>query len=258
MTVLVTRRALIIVITVASLVTGSSMEATSAAPRGCGVKNVTQDTWFGRNSGLALARAIAQANDGDRLNVFGTCVGGYTISKDLTIAGSSNRRRPTTLSGGGVARVLAVNPEAVVTFIDLTVTRGSSDIGGGGGIAVSEGTTVTLRRVKVLRNVTTNAGGGIVNGGDLRLINSRVSRNHSGIDGGGIYNYGEVSLENVTVYGNTADGGGGGLFNEGTATLNRSRVRHNTAASGGGILSVNTLVITNSDISDNTPDDCAC
>jgi hypothetical protein len=242
---------------VAALLTAGSYESALAAPRACRVKNVTQDTWFATDSGAALTRAIALAKPGARLNVFGTCVGSFILDKDLTIAGTRSLTAPTTLSGGGVGRVLEVD-FADVTLIDLTVTHGSSGVGGGGGLAVFEGSSATLRRVKVVANENTVSAGGIVNGGDLRLYNSRVSRNDSGIDGGGIFNYGELLLENVTVYGNEAVGVGGGIFSEGVTTINRSRIRFNVASSGGGITSVNTLTVTDSVISDNIPDDCVC
>ena len=201
-------RAIVIIATTSLLVTGLSFGASATRPA-CRVKNTTQDTWFATQSGAALTHAIAEADAGDRLNVLGTCVGSFSISKELTLAGNRRWGR-ATLSGGGAARVIELNVGANVTIMDLTVTGGNAGIGGGGGMAVYEGATATLRRVKVLANTTTNAGGGIVNGGDLRLYNSRVSRNHSEIDGGGIYNYGDLLLEGSTLYGNTAVGGGGG------------------------------------------------
>lgn len=253
-----TRRALTATVLAAALLAPGLPVGASTAPPACRVKNVSQDTWFATNTGAALTKAIAAANAGDRLNVFGTCVGSYTIDKTLTLAG--RRYGATTLSGGHISRVLSIGsgPEVDVILKDIVITAGSSTVGGGGGLAVAEGAAASLVRVKVLHNETTGAGGGIVNGGDLRLTASRVSRNHAGVDGGGIYNYGDIAVIRSTLYGNTATGGGGGLFNEGSATIHRSRIRHNTAAFGGGVLNVSLLTVTQSDISGNTPDDCAC
>jgi hypothetical protein len=73
--------------------------AAGAAPPSCRVKNLTQDTWFATESGQALTRAIAAARPGDRLNVFGRCRGSFSIDKDLSVFGNTNRQAPTVLDG---------------------------------------------------------------------------------------------------------------------------------------------------------------
>jgi hypothetical protein len=73
--------------------------AAGAAPPACRVKNPTQDTWFATESGQALTRAIAAARPGDRLNVFGRCRGSFSIDKDLSVFGNTNRQAPTVLDG---------------------------------------------------------------------------------------------------------------------------------------------------------------
>jgi predicted outer membrane repeat protein len=205
--------------------------AAGAAPPACRVKNPTQDTWFATWDGRALTRAIAAANPGDRLNVFGRCRGHFSIDKDLRLFGSTNRQAPTVLDGAGQAGVLEVAERVAVTMTRLTITGG---------------------------NATVRVGGGIQNGGDLTLNRSLIAGNRSASDGGGIYNYGDLILNDTRVSANTAGGGGGGIFSEGTATLNRSVVTRNTAAFGGGILSVNTLTLNQTTVSGNVPDDCAC
>jgi predicted outer membrane repeat protein len=205
--------------------------AAGAAPPACRVKNPTQDTWFATSTGQALTRAIAAANPGDRLNVFGRCRGSFSITENLRIFGNTNRLDPTVLDGAGGESVLFVNERVTVTLTRLTITGG---------------------------NATVRVGGGIQNGGLLTLNRSTVTGNRSATDGGGIFNYGTLTLNDTRVTGNTAGGGGGGLFSEGVATLNRSRVTGNTAASGGGILSVNTLTLNQTVVSGNIPDDCSC
>ncbi len=205
--------------------------AAAAAPPACRVKNPTQDTWFATSTGAALTRAIAAANPGDRLNVFGRCRGSFSIGKDLRLFGSTNRQAPTVLDGAGTAGVLFVNERVTVTLTRLTITGG---------------------------NATVRVGGGIQNGGLLTLNRTTVTGNRSATDGGGIYNYGTLTLNNSRLTGNVAGGGGGGLFSEGQATLNYSAVTGNTAAYGGGILSVNTLTLNRTTVSGNVPDDCAC
>jgi nitrous oxidase accessory protein NosD len=205
--------------------------AAVAAPPACRVKNPTQDTWFATETGQALTRAIAAADPGDRLNVFGRCRGSFSIDKALRIFGNTNRLAPTVLDGAGAAGVLFVNERVTVTLTRLTITGG---------------------------NATVRVGGGIQNGGILTLNRSTVTGNRSASDGGGIYNYGNLTLNDSRLTANTAGGGGGGLFSEGVATLNRSAVTGNTAAYGGGILSVNTLTLNQTTVSGNLPDDCAC
>jgi hypothetical protein len=51
---------------------GHRRPAAAATAPSCRVKNPTQDTWFATQDGRALTRAIAAADPGDRLNVFGT------------------------------------------------------------------------------------------------------------------------------------------------------------------------------------------
>jgi hypothetical protein len=217
-----------------ALVTGLA-PAAGAAPPACRVKNATRGSWYATSTGAALTRAIAAANPGDRLNVFGRCRGSFSIDKDLRLFGSTNRQAPTVLDGAG----------------------GTS--AGGGVLFVNERVTVTLTRLTITGgNATVRVGGGIQNGGHLTLTGSTVTGNRAASDGGGIYNYGDLVLNSTRLTGNTAGGGGGGLFSEGQAVLNRSVVTGNTAAYGGGILSVNTLTLNATTISGNVPDDCAC
>ncbi|HEU4399748.1 MAG TPA: hypothetical protein VFU54_18145 [Actinomycetota bacterium] len=241
---------------VAATITPAAAAATKPA---CRVKNPTQDTWFATQDGRALTRAIAAANPGDRLNVFGTCRGNYVIDKDLRVFGSARVTAPTTLDGRGSGRVLTVLP-SLLSSVTVTLTRLVVTGGGEGGIEVGEGTTVTLASSTVRGNTATNrVGGGIANGGDLTLNATTVTRNRAALDGGGIFNFGDLTLNSSRLTRNTTGGGGGGLFNEGTAVLNFSRVTGNTAAGpGGGILNVNTLTLNSTVVSGNVPDDCAC
>jgi hypothetical protein len=226
-------RAVVVVGAVAlavAMVAGLAPAAAAAAPA-CRVKNPTQDTWFATSTGAALTRAIAAANPGDRLNVFGRCRGSFSIGKDLRIFGNTNRQAPTVLDGAGGGGVLFVNERVTVSLTRLTITGG---------------------------NATVRVGGGIQNGGLLTLNRTTVTGNRAASDGGGIYNYGTLTLNNSRLTGNVSGGGGGGLFSEGQATLNYSAVTGNTAAFGGGILSVNTLVLNHTTVSGNVPDDCSC
>jgi hypothetical protein len=226
-------------------------------PPPCRVGNVTRGGWFATGDGSALSDAIAHAAPGDRLNVFGTCVGNYNVDRDLIVSGSFRPTAPTTLTAGGIGRVLLVEPGVTVKLMRLTLTGGAvTTAGGGGGLFVSEGAVVRLVRSKVIANSTTGAGGGIVNGGDLTLIGSSLDQNHGLIDGGGIYNYGDLLLIASRLRNNSTGGAGGGLFNEGSAHLFLSSVRFNRAGNAGGILNVSLLTLHRTVVRGNSPNDC--
>lgn len=241
------------------------LEATASAsvellaPPACRVLNVQQGTWFATPDGSALEDAITAATPGERLNVFGTCVGNFAIDRDLTVSGSHAASKATTLSGGGTGRVLFIAPDVDVTLTHLTISGGDvSTPGGGGGLLVNDGATVTLAHSTVIANSTTLVGGGIVNGGALTVIDSSVVRNHavSTGDGGGIYNYGQLTVIHSRLWSNTAGGAGGGLFNESSATLRRSSVKFNRAGNAGGILNVGLLLLDHTVVSTNSPTNC--
>jgi nitrous oxidase accessory protein NosD len=259
---MVRRRAAVLLGTIAigaAMLAALAPAAGAAAPPACRVKNPTQDTWFATQDGRALTRAIAAADPGDRLNVFGTCRGNYVIDKSLRVFGNTQASAPTTLDGNGSGRVLTVLPRRT-SAVNVTLARLVVTGGGEGGIEVGEGTVVALNRSTVRGNSATNrVGAGIQTGGDLTLNNTTVSGNRAVLAGGGIYNFGDLTLNSSRLTGNTTGGGGGGLFSEGTAVLNFSRVTGNTAGDiGGGILSVNTLTLNSTVVSGNVPDDCAC
>jgi hypothetical protein len=125
--------------------------AAAAAPPACRVKNPTQDTWFATSTGQALTRAIAAANPGDRLNVFGRCRGSFSIGKDLRIFGNTNRQDPTVLDGSGADGVLTVNERVTVTLTRLTITGGNATVRVGGGILSVN--ILTLNQTVVSGNV---------------------------------------------------------------------------------------------------------
>jgi hypothetical protein len=113
---------------------------------------------------------------------------------------------------------------------DVTATRAEND---GGGI-------LNLGDLSVIDCAVTGnsavSGGGIFNdGGTLRLAGSTVSGNTAGIDGGGLYNQGSgmMTLTNSTISGNTGDG----IYNAGassTAELSNTLLAGNAAGSCGG------------------------
>jgi len=190
-----------------------------------------------------------------------TATGDLDVLADLTILGQG----ATVIDGGGLDRVLHVDPvaggaEPSLTMTGLTV-RGGDGGGLGGGIYVEYEGGLVLDRVLITENEANNTGGGLTADNDavVTVSNSSISGNRSTNQGGGIGNWADslMTLMNTTVSGNTSDTDGGGIINENAArlTIENSTISGNATSMdrGGGIFINNdgTLVVTNTTISDN-------
>ena len=245
----------------------------------------------------SLREAVNQANiSGDTIDL--TVIGAGTfwldnhgagddanVSGDLDITGTVTiigiDAASTIIDGDGMDRVFHVT-SGNLTMSDLTVQGGSiSDKGGG--IFVDGGSSqLTLDRVTIQNNMstdgagifndgaifltdvtiadngnlaTTDEGGGIHNKNDATLNRVTLSGNEAN-DGGGIHNDNgadSLSLTNVTVSGNTAGRFGGGLNSQNSADILNSTFTQNHAQNGGGInQSGGTLSIANTIVAANT------
>jgi hypothetical protein len=128
--------------------------------------------------------------------------------------------------GGGIA---LFDSTATITR-SLIRNNQSGDIGFGGaaGILVGGGSIVTITGSTIARNIASTGdnnepseGGGISNGGTLKLVNSAVVENATlnlG-SGGGIFNAGHMTIYNSTIGGNSAVTSGGGIYNTSEAQL---------------------------------------
>ena len=149
-----------------------------------------------------------------RLATKGGAVGlanqGALTLRDCVIAGHGSE----FLLGGGAG----ISNAGEMTIIDSTVTRNFAGHGVGGGIYNDRSATLVLVNSTVSDNGADGDGGGlygggILNNGDMAIINSTVSGNDAydavgtGGLGGGIANAGSMSVTNSTVWGNTADSG---------------------------------------------------
>ena len=249
---------LVVPFVVLALAAGASIApAAGAAGRPtCLVSN--QRTGVGTRS---LQAAVDTASPGDTLIVKGTCIGGTTIPRSLTIRGLSNPAfGPATLDGGGAQRVLFVDYFEAgraghsLTLDRLTIKHGLANDGNGGGGILMQGGTVTVQDSVVGANSSELGGGGIeVGGGALTLVRTMVRDNVAGDRGGGISAAGSVTLMDSVVRGNTASFVGGGLaMNGGTITIEGSSVTGNRGAAGGGIYNAGALTMTGSTVSANT------
>jgi CSLREA domain-containing protein len=207
--------------------------------------------------------------------------GDLDIIETLTISGA--RPATTIIDGNAADRVFQTLTTGTVTTISgVTIRNGNSGADSGGGISVSNGTSLTLNNALVTNCVTGLAGegGGIESSGTLTMNDVAITNNTSpggGINNGvagtmtltngtlsgnsdrAINNSGALTLTNVSISGNTTTGDGGGLDNGGTATLQNVTISDNTApapANIGGIRSDGTTNIRNSIISNNAPVNC--
>lgn len=160
----------------------------------------------------------------------------------------------------------------------LTLTNGSADFEGGGGI-LNDHAILTLDSCAVKNSYAQSNGGGINNDGSggsaaLTILNSTVNLNGVSYDGGGTYNNADnggsatLAIMNSIVSSNGAGfadnfptGSEGGVFNGvGSVTITNSSVSGNhvdvpgpnfPTGAGGGISNYGTLTITNSTIDSN-------
>jgi len=207
--------------------------------------------------------------------------GDLDLLQPVIITGA--RPATTIIDGNAADRVFQTLTAGTVTTISgVTIRNGNSGADSGGGISVSNGTSLTLNNALVTNCVTGLAGegGGIESSGTLTMVDVAITNNTSpggGINNGvagtmtltngtlsgnsdrAINNSGAITLTNVTISGNTTAGNGGGLDNGGTATLTNVTVSDNTSSvvgNIGGIRSDGTTNIGNSIISNNAPLNC--
>jgi len=186
-------------------------------------------------NGLSLREALFWARAGDTItfDLNGTLAGnqGGTIVlsgaqldinySNLHLNGDLNHDgiADVTISANHGSRVMAVGANlSGIEITGLTLTQGAT-VGGGGGLFLDSGSSLTLRDSAVRDNADSGGGGGGVfsNGASLTVINSTISGNTSSAFGGGIRivgNGGTLALLNSTVSGNSTTGAGahgGGL-----------------------------------------------
>lgn len=179
------------------------------------------------------------------------------VGEDAAATGDLDVTGALVVNGGGAAstivdgnladRVFDVRASggAVVTINGLTVQRGRSGEGFGGGLQANLNSILELNDVRVIGNELTLAGssGGGVSvavGATARLTRVTVRGNRAERGGGGIWSAGKLTLTDVTFSGNLltnpALGAGGGLRTSGGATLTNVTLSGNSSGHyGGGI-----------------------
>ena len=167
-----------------------------------------------------LQHAIDNAPTGATLLVKGTCKGNFVVNRNLVLQGNPK----ATLDGRSFDSVITQNKPAHLRLVDLTITHGAADFGGG---ISDNGGRLDLLRVKVIDNIA-------------------VARTDLGAGGGGIFASGPFTLSNSLVAGNAAyarfdgdaDARGGGMYvqssPDASVTIASSVIRDNRAVARGG------------------------
>ncbi len=215
-------------------------------------------------------------------------LGELVVAKDLTIAGPTSGS--LTIDGRLRTRVLHIT-RGSTSISDLTIKKGACPLqdmnaGGGGGVRVDRGATLSLNRCTLTRNTTGRGGfgGGILNEGTATLTNCTLSGNTTGRGGhgGGMSNQGNAALTNCTVSNNRTSnlcvvvsdgefscsgGDGGGIENYGSffplsvtnCTISRNHAtgyNYRRYGLSGGYGGIGGGRLTNTIVAGNFPDDC--
>ncbi|MGH2677156.1 MAG: CSLREA domain-containing protein, partial [Actinomycetota bacterium] len=163
--------------------------------------------------------------------------GDLDIGGDLLIQGAG--ARTTVIDANHVDRAIHVCCNLEVDILGVTISNGrtSSPFGGGGLFASSS--DVALTGVAVVANATTDGnGGGLTVSNATSLLSVRdsviagnVASETGGADGGGLSNGNQATavLTNVTVTGNRASQLGGGIEAAGPISLDNVTITGNTA-----------------------------
>ena len=242
-----------------------------------------------------ILSAVNRARAGDTIFIAdGWYYENLVITKEVMLHGYSMEQ--TVIDGGESGSVIYLDGTQTengvnLTLINLTITRGSTERGGG--ININGGRSVKLQNVKIVGNLATDRGGGIFTNyasmvmlDNVQILDNRAEKEGGGIyfiggpvgnpylvmdilgstisgnearSGGGIYAYGFLNVTNSVIEGNYASTNGGGIFNIYETNIVNSKILNNSAyLSGGGICSQdddmegNRLFISDSTIDGNT------
>ena len=156
--------------------------------------------------------------------------GDLDVTDDLTIIGHP---AGTTIDAADLGRVFHVHPGATLTLVNIHITNGNENAGGGG--VYASGATLNLNGVTVSSCHTGHAdGGGIfADNSTLNITNSTISGNTNVLIGAGIaVQGGTTNITNSTVTANHNQTGlAGGINAGGTVNLRGSILAGNTNAS---------------------------
>jgi hypothetical protein len=175
------------------------------------------------------------------------------ITGNITIMGQGST---ITRSADERFRLFHVAAGGSLTLNGLTVSSGTA-IGGPGGGILDQG-NLTLIDTTVTGNTAAVGGGVFVDhGATAQITGGSITANHGTDLGGGIANIGNLVVTGTDIIANASISQGGGIDNNsgGTLTLNNVTVSHNLAGSGGGAIAdfgAGTVRITGGKVVENT------
>ncbi|NOY28463.1 MAG: hypothetical protein GXP62_21610 [Oligoflexia bacterium] len=198
-----------------------------------------------------LQDAISDAMPGETICVYQGSYDAVVVDRALTIIARQGANRTEIVGNAGPA--LTVDAVSGLTVTGFTLTGGDAE--SGGGMLVQNSNNVWVQDCVFVDN-SANQGGAaaILVSQDVIFQDSAFSRNH-GANGGAIAIWGSdrVSIDNVTFINNEADHGGGSIYCKGSGfTMNQVDISSNRAEQGAGLyLDRCDLVATGGQISGN-------
>ncbi len=189
--------------------------------------------------------------------------GGGIINNDaaLILTNVTVSKSTSDIDGGGIS-VSSSTGSLNLTDVVVTGNSATGNYSNGGGIHLSSGSAVTLSRSTVSNNVSAEDGGGIYffSGGSLTMDDSTVSGNSgntvtSSAGGGGIYLFATTTvIRNSTISGNSAKNAGGGIgnFAGSIVTIKNSTIAFNVTAGNGGGIGGSSVTLNSVIVANNT------
>ena len=206
--------------------------------------NVSDDgggIYLGPNATFKMHGGIIQGNTGGSGGgIYAKCqviMTGGTIQNNTATHGGG-----VILDGNGASLVMSGNSEIIG---NQARQKTSGSWGDGGGIYLSNSTTLTLNGGTIGNNTADRCGGGVESHGNVTVNGGKITNNTGGA-GGGIYNeIDTVTMTGGEISGNTSTGGcGGGIANIGTLVMSGGSITGNTAArEGGGVYQYKTFQV---------------
>lgn len=160
-----------------------------------------------------------------------------TAGNTLLIEGPGADKLSISPSISGI-RFITVGTGPLFEMRDVTITGFNNTLAGAVMNNSAANTNLTLNRVNISGNTTTNTGGSLyLNGTTTNIFNSTISNNRAGnyTGGGGIRAWGSgstLNITNTTIANNVAQNGGGISLSSsfvGTVNLTNSSIVNNTA-----------------------------
>ena len=197
--------------------------------------------YLGQSATFAMNGGTIQGNTGGG-------GGGIDAQCQITMTGGTIQNNTAT-HGGGI--ILNGNRASLVMSGNSKIIgnqakqKTSGSWGDGGGIYLSNSTTLTLNGGTIGNNTADRCGGGVESHGNVTVNGGKITNNTGGA-GGGIYNeIDTVTMTGGEISGNTSkDGCGGGIANNGTLVMSGGSITGNTAArEGGGVYQYKTFQV---------------